>query len=34
MTLEELKELIEQTPNDQILGAKIRQWYWDNYDYD
>lgn len=28
MNEQTLKELIYNTPNDQELGAKLREWYW------
>ena len=28
MSIDELKQIIKETPNDMELGSKLREWYW------
>ena len=31
MTIQEIKQLVEDFPNDQDLGGKVRELYWRDY---
>ena len=31
MTIQEIKQLVEDYPNDQDLGGKVRELYWRDY---
>lgn len=31
MTIQEIKQLVEDYPNDQDLGGKVRELYWKDY---